>query len=205
MVQKVKLIHRIKIVFHFKSDFDIILYVICIIKKILIRRNKMKRFISVMALLLVCSLAYAVDESSLPGGTIINLDEMTSDTVETQVDTATAEQSSPKVVEPVQTEKVDKVATVLKNDNKNAVYTVQLGAFKARERAFSLYWQMSKKVSPLQVTAPLPKDQLYRVRYGSYPNRSEAQSAAEKLRKKGIECFVTTLKTMEIIPFKKGE
>ena len=95
--------------------------------------------------------------------------------------------------------------TVLKNDNKNAVYTVQLGAFKARERAFSLYWQMSKKVSPLQVTAPLPKDQLYRVRYGSYPNRSEAQSAAEKLRKKGIECFVTTLKTMEIIPFKKGE
>ncbi len=165
----------------------------------------MKRFISVMALLLVCSLAYAVDESSLPGGTIINLDEMTSDTVETQVDTATAEQSSPKVVEPVQTEKVDKVATVLKNDNKNAVYTVQLGAFKARERAFSLYWQMSKKVSPLQVTAPLPKDQLYRVRYGSYPNRSEAQSAAEKLRKKGIECFVTTLKTMEIIPFKKGE
>ena len=165
----------------------------------------MKRFISVMALLLVCSLAYAVDESSLPGGTIINLDEMTSDTVETQVDTATAEQSAPKAVEPVQTEKVDTVATVLKNDNKNAVYTVQLGAFKARERAFSLYWQMSKKVSPLQVTAPLPKDQLYRVRYGSYPNRSEAQSAAEKLRKKGIECFVTTLKTMEIIPFKKGE
>jgi len=164
----------------------------------------MKCFISVIALLLICSLVYAVDESSLPGGTIINLDEMTSGTVETQVDTTTNEQSSPKAVEePIQAEKVDAVATVLKNDNKNAVYTVQLGAFKARERAFSLYWQMSKKVSPLQVTAPLPKDQLYRVRYGSYPNRSEAQTAAEKLRKKGIECFVTTLKTMEIIPFKK--
>jgi cell division protein FtsN len=166
----------------------------------------MKCFISIIALSLICSLAYAVDESSLPGGTIINLDEMTPTVVETKVTTETTEQPKLKTVaEPVQTEKVATASTVLKYDNKNAVYTVQLGAFKARERAFLLYWQMSKKVSPLQVTAPLPKDQLYRVRYGSYPNRSEAQSAAEKLRKKGIECFVTTLKTMEIIPFKKGE
>jgi len=165
----------------------------------------MKCFISIIALLLICSFAFAEDESSLPGGTIINLDEMLP-VAETPSNTTVTEQpSSQTVLEPIQTVKVDDVAMKLKNGNKNAIYTVQLGAFKARERAFSLYWQMSKKVSPLQVTAPLPKDQLYRVRYGSYPNRSEAQSAVEKLRKKGIECFVTTLKTMEIIPLKKGE
>jgi len=94
---------------------------------------------------------------------------------------------------------------LLKCDGTNTIYTVQLGAFTARERAFALYWQLSKKVSPLQVTAPMPNEKLYRVRYGSYPNRKEAQVAAEKLRKKEIECFVMPLKTMEIIPFKKGE
>lgn len=166
----------------------------------------MKYFISVIALLLICSLTYAVDESSLPGGTIIELDEITPTVAENQVVSKPDEQSAQLAVEtPVQTEKVNSVSTVLKSDDKNAIYTVQLGAFKARERAFLLYWQMSKKVTPLQVTAPMPKDKLYRVRYGSYPNRSEAQTAADKLRKKGIECFVTTLKTMEIIPFKKGE
>ena len=168
----------------------------------------MKCLISAIAMLIICSFTYAVDESSLPGATIIELDKMIPN-VKTQVDIT-------KVDQPVQeTEKEKKpkepkekkhtVVTMLKCDGKNTLYTVQLGAFKARERAFALYWQMSKKVSKLQVTAPLPKDQLYRVRYGSYQNREEAKAAAEMLRKKGIECFVTPLKTLEIIPFKKGE
>ncbi len=162
----------------------------------------MKCLISVIAISLICSFAYAMDESSLPGATIIELEEITP-----AVETPVVEQQPVQVIqqvveEAIQTENIHTAATILKCDNKNAVYTVQLGAFKARERAFALYWQLSKKVTPLQVTAPLPKDQLYRVRYGSYPNQEEAQVAAEKLRKKGIECFVTTLKTMEIIPLK---
>ncbi len=75
----------------------------------------------------------------------------------------------------------------------DTVFTVQLGAFQTRERAFALYWELSKKVSPLQVTAPSPKDKLYRVRYGSFPNYAEAKSAAEKLKARGIECFVAPL------------
>lgn len=162
----------------------------------------MKCLISVIAISLICSFAYAMDESSLPGATIIELEEV-NPVVETPVVEQQPVQAIQQVVEEaIQTENIHTAATILKCDNKNAVYTVQLGAFKARERAFALYWQLSKKVTPLQVTAPLPKDQLYRVRYGSYPNQEEAQVAAEKLRKKGIECFVTTLKTMEIIPLK---
>ena len=162
----------------------------------------MKCLISVIAISLICSFAYAMDESSLPGTTIIELEE-----INPVVDTPVVEQQPVQAIqqvveEAIQTENIHTAATILKCDNKNAVYTVQLGAFKARERAFALYWQLSKKVTPLQVTAPMPKDQLYRVRYGSYPNREEARVAAEKLRKKGIECFVTTLKTMEIIPLK---
>ncbi len=163
----------------------------------------MKCLISVITISLICSFAYAMDESSLPGATIIELEEV-DPAVETPVVEQQPLQAIQQVVEEtIQTENIHTAATILKCDNKNAVYTVQLGAFKARERAFALYWQLSKKVTPLQVTAPLPKDQLYRVRYGSYPNQEEAQVAAEKLRKKGIECFVTTLKTMEIIPIKK--
>ena len=173
----------------------------------------MKCLISVIATLIVCSITYAVDESSLPGATIIELDKMTPN-VKTLANTTKVEQPAPKAKEEkAEKEKKPKepkekkhtVVTMLKCDGKNTLYTVQLGAFKARERAFALYWQMSKKVSKLQVTAPLPKDQLYRVRYGSYQNREEAKAAAEMLRKKGIECFVTPLKTMEIIPLKKGE
>ncbi|MCX7846494.1 MAG: SPOR domain-containing protein [bacterium] len=73
------------------------------------------------------------------------------------------------------------------------VFTVQLGAFQSRERAFALYWDLSKKISPLQVTAPAAKDKLYRVRYGSYPNYAEAKAAAEKVKARGIDCFVAAL------------
>ena len=167
----------------------------------------MKCLISVMAISLICSFAYAMDESSLPGATIIELEEVSRSDETPAVEIPVVEQQPVQTIqqtveEVISTENIHTAATILKCDNKNAVYTVQLGAFKARERAFALYWQLSKKVTPLQVTAPLPKDQLYRVRYGSYPNQEEAQVAAEKLRKNGIECFVTTLKTMEIIPLK---
>ena len=73
------------------------------------------------------------------------------------------------------------------------VYTVQLGAFKSRERAFALYWEMSKQLSHLQVTAPSLNDQLYRVRCGTYPNYDEARAAVEKLQERGIECFVAQI------------
>jgi len=165
----------------------------------------MKYFVYVIAISISCSFAFAADESTLPGATIIELDKMTPN-VDALVDTTpTPTPTKLPAPETVQTESVHTAATMLKCDSKNAIYTVQLGAFKARERAFALYWQLSKKISPLQVTAPMPKDQLYRVRYGSYPNRKEAQVAAEMLRKKGIECFVMPLKTIEIIPLKKGE
>ena len=165
------------------------------------KENQMKCFVCVIAISISCSFVFATDESALPGATIIELDKITPN-VDALVDTTPTKLPAP---ETVQTESVHTAATMLKCNSKNAIYTVQLGAFKARERAFALYWQLSKKISPLQVTAPMPKDQLYRVRYGSYPNRKEAQAAAEKLRKKGIECFVMPLKTIEIIPLKKGE
>jgi cell division septation protein DedD len=72
----------------------------------------------------------------------------------------------------------------------DAVYTVQLGAFKSRERAFALYWELSKKLSHMQVTAPSDQDQMYRVRCGTYPNYDEAKSAAAGLKARGIECFI---------------
>jgi|GEM_PF-1409008 len=75
----------------------------------------------------------------------------------------------------------------------DTVFTVQLGAFQTRERAFALYWELSKKLSPLQVTAPSAKDKLYRVRFGSYPNYAEAKAAADKVKARGIECFVAAL------------
>jgi cell division protein FtsN len=73
------------------------------------------------------------------------------------------------------------------------IFTVQLGAFKARERAFALYWELAKKIQPVQVTAPAAKDGMYRVRYGSYPNYDEAKAAVEKLKKLQINAFVTPL------------
>jgi len=75
----------------------------------------------------------------------------------------------------------------------DTVFTVQLGAFHTRERAFALYWELSKKLSPLQVTAPSAKDKLYRVRFGSYPNYAEAKAAADKVKARGIACFVAAL------------
>ena len=163
----------------------------------------------------------SLPDSQLPGATIIELDKIEDPTpvnTETVIPESKDEEitehindtASTKVETEVPKTSAEKTKPVTKasqktTEDQNAVYTVQLGAFKARERAFSLYWQLSKKVSPLQVTAPMPKDKLYRVRYGSYPNIEEARAAAEKLKKKGIQCFVTTLKTLEIIPLKKGD
>ena len=163
----------------------------------------MKLIVFMIGVSFVCLSIYAADEladPTLPGsGTIIELEkggEQNTDGI------AVNEES---IVEQ-QTENIDQPEQAPNSDlqkHNNDIYTVQLGAFKARERAFALYWDMSKKVTPLQVTAPMPKDKLYRVRYGSYPNREEAKVAAEKLRKKGVECFVATLKTMEIIPIEE--
>ena len=78
----------------------------------------------------------------------------------------------------------------------DTVYTVQFGAFNARERAFALYWELSKKIALLQVKAPAKKGEMYRVVQGSYPNRNEAHAAAEKFKKQGItSCFVATIES----------
>ena len=182
------------------------------------------KHLTLLFTILLFSLTVSADNTTapdpnLPGGTIIELDKVnkseqptdqvpeTKDITE-QPQVENVEQPSEVTPEPTQSrapQLKNQPAAAKKVESPNAIYTVQLGAFKARERAFALYWQMSKKVSPLQVTAPLPNDKLYRVRYGSYPNKEEAQAAAKKLREKGIECFVTTLKTSEIIPLKQGE
>ena len=85
-------------------------------------------------------------------------------------------------------------ATVsLKSLPPGTIFSVQLGAFSSRERAFALYWDLSRTISPLQVVAPSGADALYRVRFGSYPNYQEAKAAALKLQKKGVDCFVTAV------------
>ena len=179
------------------------------------KENQMKQLFLILIILFFALAVNAENattpDPNLPGGTIIELDKVEpaptpeAQTVTEQPQVENIESTSQPAPQEQQKSTSAQQIIVQKQENPNAVYTVQLGAFKARERAFSLYWQMSKKVSPLQVTAPLPSDNLYRVRYGSYPNKEEAQAAAKKLREKGIECFVTTLKTTKIISLKKGE
>ena len=183
----------------------------------------MKSIVCMIGTILVCTASYAGDDAAtggsgaevdpvLPGsGTIIELEQLDTPVqpepvkhIEPEAATPVTEQTVSQQLAPPATAAVKPAPSINAAVKPPAtpVYTVQLGAFKARERAFALYWELSKKVTPLQVTAPMPKDELYRVRYGSYPNYEEAKAAAEKLRKKGVECFVTTLKTLEIIPMK---
>lgn len=94
---------------------------------------------------------------------------------------------------PSLSESTNGIVRVVQNGRKDIIYTVQLGAFESRERAFALYWELSTKLSPLMVTSP-NGDALYRVHYGSFPNKKEAQEAANKIRHKGIQCFVTAVR-----------
>lgn len=70
------------------------------------------------------------------------------------------------------------------------MFTVQIHAFSSRDRAFAVYFELSKQVPSLQLMPPYGKDKLYRVCHGTFPTYDEAHAAAEKLRKDNIECFV---------------
>ena len=98
------------------------------------------------------------------------------------------------IQEPVKTEQ-KKVAQQQEKVSTDTIYTVQLGAFKARERAFAFHWKISKRLSNTRVDIPSAENKLYRVCCGTFPNYSEAKSKADKLKKQNIKCFVakTTL------------
>ena len=81
----------------------------------------------------------------------------------------------------------------------NTVFTVQLGAFTTRERAFVVFWELSPKVPSLQLIPPFGKDKLYRVSHGSFPSYEAARVAAEKLTQENIECFVTPVGMPELV------
>jgi len=70
------------------------------------------------------------------------------------------------------------------------MFTVQIHAFSSKDRAFAVYFELSKRVPSLQLMPPFGKDKLYRVCHGYFPTYDEAHAAAEKLRKDDIECFV---------------
>ncbi len=80
----------------------------------------------------------------------------------------------------------------------NTVFTVQLGAFTTRDRAFTVFWDLSRKVPSLQLIPPFGKDKLYRVSHGSFATYNEARAAADKLHKENIDCFVTPVGRPEL-------
>jgi len=77
-----------------------------------------------------------------------------------------------------------------------AAYTVQLGAFKSRERADSYCRSVSKQLTPVQVKAPSGQGGLYRVLHGSYSTKAAARAAADKARQSVPSCFVTTVEPL---------
>ena len=107
---------------------------------------------------------------------------------------------------PVSTNKFGVVPSNIRSLPSNTVFTVQLGAFTTRERAFTVFWELSPKVPSLQLIPPFGKDKLYRVSHGSFPSYEEARLAAEKLKKENIECFVTPVGMPELADNgKKGD
>jgi cell division septation protein DedD len=88
----------------------------------------------------------------------------------------------------------------------NTIFTVQLGAFTTRERAFSVFWEFSRKIPSLQLIPPFGKDKLYRVSHGSFATYDEARAAADKLKKENIDCFVTPVGMPELaVNVSKGD
>ena len=114
-----------------------------------------------------------VDEENLPGADPVELPN---------------QEVQQPVTEPVKTEQ--KTTQPQQKDSPETIYTVQLGAFKARERAFAFHWKISKRISNTRVDIPTAENELYRVCCGTFPNYAEAKSKADKLKKQNIKCFV---------------
>ncbi len=95
--------------------------------------------------------------------------------------------------EQIKTEQITKLQQT--KNSPDTIYTVQLGAFKARERAFAFHWKISKRISNTRVDSPTAKNKLYKVCCGTFPNYEEAKAKANKLKKLNIKCFIakTTL------------
>ena len=99
---------------------------------------------------------------------------------------------------PVSTNKPGGAPVDIQSLPSNTVFTVQLGAFTTRERAFTVFWELSPRVPSLQLIPPFGKDKLYRVSHGSFPTYDEARAAADKLKKENIDCFVTPVGMPEL-------
>ena len=119
-----------------------------------------------------------IDEETLPGADPVALPVQ-------EVQQTEIHQTVPEVVKTKQT-----ITQPQPKDSSETIYTVQLGAFKARERAFAFHWKISKSISNTRVDVPTTKNKLYRVCCGTFPNYSEAKAKSDKLKKQNIKCFV---------------
>ncbi len=124
-----------------------------------------------------------IDEESLPGADLVDVPVQ-----EVQQPEIQQLEVQPPVPAPVKTEQ--KTTQPQQKDSPETIYTVQLGAFKARERAFAFHWKISKKISNTRVDVPNANNKLYRVCCGTFPNYAEAKAKADKLKNQSIKCFV---------------
>ena len=179
----------------------------------------MKHFLFFAILLIFCFVTYADDTDvlidDLSAGTEIILDGNTVDNNEISQENSLDEPEA-EIVEAVQvadedlpgadavdapvqdvqqdtpdTIKTEKTITPSQPEKSfETIYTVQLGAFKARERAFAYHWKISKRISNTRVDIPTAQNKLYRVCCGTFPNYGEAKAKSEKLKKQNIKCFI---------------
>lgn len=72
-------------------------------------------------------------------------------------------------------------------DLKVATYTVQLGSFEKENKAF----EKSRQIKGARVvTVPLAQKMVYRVYYGTFIDKKEAQAQRRKLRRRGFNGYV---------------
>ncbi len=108
------------------------------------------------------------------------------------IDVPVQEDQQP-VPDTIKTEKT--ITPSQPKDSSETIYTVQLGAFKARERAFAYHWKISKRLSNTRVDIPTAQNKLYRVCCGTFPNYGEAKAKADKLKRQNIKCFIAKTTT----------
>lgn len=102
-------------------------------------------------------------------------------------------QLKPDIIEEKIVENKKTIKSPKENDSPDTIYTIQLAAFKTRERAFAFHWKISKKISNTRVDTPTKKSELYKVCCGTFPNYEEAKAKADKLKRKNINCFITKI------------
>ncbi len=138
---------------------------------------------------------------------VITVDEMSSGTeviLDANAKDNSSEHQKPPAIEhdteniPVRIEKKTK-AVALKpkpkpqNNSPGTTFTVQLAAFRSRERAYAYHWKISKRIENTRIEVPTSKNKLYKVCCGTFPNYQEAKAKANKLKKRNINCFVSKI------------